>query len=65
MDPSKTTMERAFEIARSGQVADIGALRAQIKREGYVTQQLEGPSLRRLLGGLIRQALVNARSQTQ
>jgi hypothetical protein len=35
MKPNMTAIERAFELARSGHVASVADIRAQLKREGY------------------------------
>jgi hypothetical protein len=53
MDQSKTTLERAFELARSGSVSNLAELRAAIKMEGYASGQINGPVLSRQLRGLI------------
>jgi hypothetical protein len=58
MDQLKTTLERAFELAKSGKVASVTHLRAQLKDEGYVQQQIEGPALGRQLRNLIAKAIV-------
>jgi hypothetical protein len=58
MDQSKTTLERAFELAKSGKVASVTDIRAQLKGEGYVQQQIEGPALGRQLRNLIAKAIV-------
>lgn len=44
-----TTLERAFELARTGDYLGIAEIRAQLKAEGYSLGQLEGPSLMRQL----------------
>jgi hypothetical protein len=33
MDPNKTTLERAFELARSGDIVDLYGLRERLRRE--------------------------------
>jgi hypothetical protein len=38
-------LERAFDLARSGDYAGVSQIRAQLKAEGYPTTQLEGPTL--------------------
>jgi hypothetical protein len=39
-----STIERAFELARSGQVADLPALKRQLSAEGYrAVDALLGP----------------------
>jgi hypothetical protein len=45
MDPNKTAIERAFELAKSGRLASIDELRRALKSEGYFTYHLTGPSL--------------------
>jgi hypothetical protein len=46
---SKTTIERAYEIASSGSVKDVDAINRQLYREGYFTNMLIGPTLVREL----------------
>ena len=38
-----TSLERAFELARSGRVATVTELIRLLRREGYSTDQIEGP----------------------
>jgi hypothetical protein len=45
MDPNKTIMERAFELARSGECKTIKEIQRQLKREGYDPDLIEGRSL--------------------
>jgi hypothetical protein len=54
MNQSKTALERAFEMARSGQYATLSDLSRALSREGYSATQLEGGTLRRQLGALIK-----------
>ena len=49
MTSRPTTLERAFELARTGDYLGIAEIRAQLKAEGYSLGQLEGPSLMRQL----------------
>lgn len=49
MTTRPTTLERAFELARTGDYLGIAEIRAQLKAEGYSLGQLEGPSLMRQL----------------
>ena len=44
-----TTLERAFELARSGDCANVGEIVKRLSNEGFVTQQVTGPSLLRQL----------------
>jgi hypothetical protein len=45
-----TALERAFELAGSGRFAELGHVRAELKREGYELSQLTGPQLKQLRG---------------
>jgi hypothetical protein len=45
MSSHTTALERAFILARSGEYAGISDIRAQLRAEGFGTQQLEGPAL--------------------
>ena len=56
MDAQKTTLERAFDLARSGDFSRVGPLIAQLNREGYDGRQIEGPPLKKDLLGLIKEA---------
>jgi hypothetical protein len=56
MDQKLTTLERAFQIARSGDCEDIAGLKKRLNAEGYSSSQVEGPQLRRQLLALITQA---------
>jgi hypothetical protein len=49
-----STLERAYELARSGTVANVDGIRAQLKREGHeaVDAHLLGPAIRRHLRDL-------------
>jgi hypothetical protein len=57
MDRSKTALERAFELARSGTYLAVADIKTAIGREGYAKSQLDGPSLRRQLNELIRKSI--------
>jgi hypothetical protein len=56
MNHRATALERAFELARSGRLRRTEDIIASLKREGYSTEQLQGPSLRRQLSDLIKAA---------
>jgi hypothetical protein len=56
MDPNKTPLERAFELAGSGQYESIAKIKRELGREGFVTDQLQGRALTRQLNDIIRQA---------
>jgi hypothetical protein len=55
-DGSQTVLERAFEVARSGEVEDTSALKTRLSKEGYEISQLEGSSLMRQLRDAIAAA---------
>ena len=52
------TVERAFELARSGCVANLTGLRLSLKREGYGDwrMQTDGKTIQRQLFALIKAA---------
>ena len=49
MDAHKTTLERAFELAKSGRYATSGEIKQVLNREGYAASQITGPMLMRQL----------------
>jgi hypothetical protein len=48
-----TTLERAFELARSGDCQNIPELRKRLKAEGHSGEQVSGPVLIRQLRNLL------------
>jgi hypothetical protein len=58
MDPNVSALERAFQLARSGRVANVDDIKKQLKQEGYDVspRAFEGPSLRSQLKDLIKAA---------
>jgi len=56
MDPKKTALERAFEIAASGKAASIHDIRRTMKSEGYICDQLTGSALLAQLRELMKKA---------
>ena len=54
MNGKLTTLERAFELARTGEFSGISEIKARLAKEGYedAAGQLYGPSLRRQLSTL-------------
>ena len=58
MPQRPTLLERAFELARSGEHVELLALIKRLKSEGYmgVDAALSGPSLRKQLRDLCRHA---------
>ena len=53
MDTNKTTIERAFDLARSGTCLTLNDIVSKLKSEGYATGQIEGKSLSKQLRELI------------
>src|SRR5262245_54454905 len=56
MRPS--SLERAFELARSGKCASMDEVRWRLRAEGYSTEQLIGPVLMQQLRELLQAAKV-------
>lgn len=58
MNPNPTTIERAFQLARSGSVTSLNEIRLQLKREQFsnVHEHMEGASIRRQLIAIIQAA---------
>jgi len=56
MQPNKTALERAFELARNGRCRNMLDLKRLLHQDGYSTIQLEGKSLRKQLIALIKDA---------
>lgn len=64
MDSGVIALERAFQLAQSGQVRSVAEIRAQLKTEGYDLYVFEGRTLLRQLRALISEA-ERTRSQTR
>jgi hypothetical protein len=56
MEANLSALERAFRLARSGQVTDVKGIKVQLKREGYDLGQITGSVLVRQLQRVIRAA---------
>ena len=56
MDHRPTSLERAFELAKSGQCATIEEIKKKLKAEGFQDNQLVGKSLINQLRELIETA---------
>jgi hypothetical protein len=56
MDKRLTALERAFQLARSGHVANTSDIKDKLKREGYDPHHLEGLTLLRQLRTIIKAA---------
>jgi hypothetical protein len=48
----KTPLERAFDLARTGDYSGVAEIRKQLKSEGFDLRTIEGPSLIRQLKGI-------------
>ena len=59
MNPTPSTLERAFELARSGECANPAEIRARLKKERHdqVEAHLQGPSITKQLRLLCEQAV--------
>jgi hypothetical protein len=51
-----TVIERAFELARSGEFESLDKIKARLSREGYEREQIFGRQLSRQLNEAMRQA---------
>jgi len=59
MEANVSALERAFQLARSGQVTNVKDIKAQLKREGYDLGQIIGSVLIRQLQRIIKAARNN------
>jgi hypothetical protein len=56
MDHTITALERAFQLARSGECVSVPAVKKQLRTEGYSVAQITGPTLAKQLLALIKEA---------
>lgn len=56
MDTTKTALERAFELAETGQFRTNGELKTALAKEGYNASQVTGPQLLRQLRQIMADA---------
>lgn len=54
IDPILTAVERAFELAKSGQLTSLEDLKKKLSDEGYDACQIEGSALASQLKKLIK-----------
>jgi hypothetical protein len=54
MEPNKTALERAFELARSGRFATTYAVKSAVGAEGYPVAQITGRTLMKQLREIIQ-----------
>ena len=62
MNPNVSSLERAFQLAKSGRYPDIWQIKLRLKSEGYAQDQVEGRSLLRQLREIIRLAALRPRT---
>lgn len=55
MTPNTSTLERAFELVRTGTYGSLDHLKRRLKEEGYDPQQITGFALRRQLYEIIKE----------
>ena len=58
-----TALERAFHLARSGKMSGTAEIIKSLKREGYSSEQIQGRTLVRQLGSLIRSARLEEKAE--
>lgn len=56
MPVTPTPVERAFEMARSGRFATLREIKAALRKDGYSSDQIFGPTLSKQIYALIREA---------
>jgi hypothetical protein len=64
MDPSITELERAFQLAKSGDCRTVDEIRKKLSQEGYYATQVTGKVLLRQLQAIIAAGL-EARNLTR
>ena len=56
MQPNQTMVERAFELAKSGEYSTVNVIKGKLKAEGYPLDQVDGKALTAQLRALMRDA---------
>lgn len=64
MDGRISQLERAFELASSGRCASVADIKRKLREEGYMDDQVEGPSLFGQLNSLMKKANGHATRNT-
>lgn len=54
MNRNLTALERAFQLAKSGEYASVSAIKKQLKAEGHEVTQITGGALSKQLKDLIK-----------
>ena len=57
MDHTVTALERAFELAKSGDCKSVGDIKKRLSSEGYSVAQVTGRVLSKQLDALIKAAV--------
>jgi hypothetical protein len=57
MDPSTTELERAFQLAKSGECRSVDEIRKKLSQEGYYATQVTGKGLMRQLQAIMAAGL--------
>ena len=53
MEPNSSAIERAFQLAKAGQCANVHDIMLKLKAEGYSAERLVGSSLIKQLKAMI------------
>jgi hypothetical protein len=56
MNPNLSALERAFQLAKSGDFASVYHIKQRLSKEGYSAEQVNGPTLLAQLRSLIAAA---------
>jgi transketolase N-terminal domain/subunit len=56
MDHTVTAVERAFQLAKSGDCASLAEIKDRLRAEGYSAKQITGRAMSTQLGALIKAA---------
>lgn len=56
LNSKQSSLERAFELAQTGQYESATEIKRILMKEGHSTAQLTGPSLEKQLRGIMREA---------
>ena len=59
MNNDPTAIERAFQLAKSGDCLSIAEIRTKLKKEGFTLEQITGGALTKQLTKLIRATMKN------
>jgi len=62
MDHNVTALERAFQLAKSGDCSSVADLKTRLRSEGYATTQIVGGTINKQLSALIEAARKSSQS---